>query len=101
LRISRTTFGIVAVPTYDHFIEPLLRFLVAHPEGVSARSAHDEAARALALAGADRGAQRRDLRQKRVGLFGERRLNRTPAVAEVSKQRASSTERARGRTAQV
>ncbi|MEO6408570.1 MAG: winged helix-turn-helix domain-containing protein, partial [Burkholderiaceae bacterium] len=42
------------VPTYDHFIEPLLRFLVAHPEGVSARVAHDEAARALGLTAADR-----------------------------------------------
>ena len=42
------------VPTYDQFIEPILRLLVAHPEGMSARVAHDEAANALALTGADR-----------------------------------------------
>ncbi len=43
------------VPTYDRFIEPILRLLVAHPEGLTARAAHDEAANALALTGADRG----------------------------------------------
>jgi restriction system protein len=42
------------VPTYDQFIEPILRLLVAHPEGLSARVAHDEAANALALTPADR-----------------------------------------------
>jgi restriction system protein len=42
------------VPTYDQFIEPILRLLVAHPEGVSARVAHDEAANALSLTPADR-----------------------------------------------
>ena len=42
------------VPTYDQFIEPILRLLVAHPEGMNARVAHDEAANALALTSADR-----------------------------------------------
>lgn len=27
------------VPTYDHFIEPLLRYLATRPEGVSAAEA--------------------------------------------------------------
>jgi restriction system protein len=44
----------MAVPTYDQFIEPLLRFLVAHPDGVSAKSAHDQAAIALGLTDEDR-----------------------------------------------
>jgi restriction system protein len=42
------------VPTYDQFIEPILRLLVAHPDGLSARVAHDEAAKALSLTSADR-----------------------------------------------
>lgn len=37
------------VPTYDKFIEPILRFLAQHPEGVPARDAHDAAAAALGL----------------------------------------------------
>ena len=35
------------VPTYDQFIEPLLRFLAQHPDGVTARQASDAAAAAL------------------------------------------------------
>jgi restriction system protein len=42
------------VPTYDQFIEPLLRFLAAHPEGVIAKLAHDEAAHALGLTDEDK-----------------------------------------------
>lgn len=42
------------VPTYDQFIEPLLRYLAAHPDGVRARDAHDAAADALNLSPADR-----------------------------------------------
>lgn len=37
------------VPTYDKFIEPLLRHLARHPEGVRARDAHEAAADALGL----------------------------------------------------
>jgi restriction system protein len=37
------------VPTYDKFIEPLLRYLVSHPEGVPARDAQEAAATALGL----------------------------------------------------
>ena len=44
----------MAVPTYDRFIEPILRYLVAHPEGALARDAHDAAALALGLTDAER-----------------------------------------------
>jgi restriction system protein len=44
----------MSVPTYDQFIEPILRILVAHPEGMSARAVHDEAASALGLTSEDR-----------------------------------------------
>jgi restriction system protein len=37
------------VPTYDQFIEPLLRFLAQHPDGVTARQASDAAAAALGV----------------------------------------------------
>jgi len=39
----------MAVPTYDHFIEPILRYLGAHPEGALARDVHEAAADALGL----------------------------------------------------
>ena len=42
------------VPTYDRFIEPVLRYLVAHPDGAPARDVHDAAAVALGLSAADR-----------------------------------------------
>lgn len=42
------------VPTYDKFIEPILRFLATHPEGAAARDAHDAAAIALSLSEQDR-----------------------------------------------
>jgi restriction system protein len=44
----------MSVPTYDQFIEPLLRFLVRHPDGVVAKQAHDAAASALQLSDEDR-----------------------------------------------
>lgn len=44
----------MAVPTYDKFIEPLLRFLAARPEGAPAREAHEVAAQALGLSEIDR-----------------------------------------------
>ena len=44
----------MAVPTYDQFIEPVLRYLVQHPDGVPARQAHDAAADALGLTEEDR-----------------------------------------------
>lgn len=44
----------MAVPTYDRFIEPILRYLAAHPEGASARNVHDAAATALGLTDSDR-----------------------------------------------
>lgn len=44
----------MSVPTYDHFIEPVLRFLAAHPEGTSAAAAHDAAADRLNLSAEER-----------------------------------------------
>ena len=44
----------MSVPTYDKFIEPVLRFIAAYPEGVLARDAHEAAALALGLTDADR-----------------------------------------------
>jgi restriction system protein len=42
------------IPTYDRFIEPILRFLASHPEGAPAREAHDYAADALGISPEDR-----------------------------------------------
>ncbi|MHA4976185.1 restriction endonuclease [Pseudomonas extremorientalis] len=42
------------VPTYDQFIEPILRFLAAHPEGAMAGEAHEAAAMTLGLSEAQR-----------------------------------------------
>lgn len=42
------------VPTYDKFIEPVLRYLAQHPEGALAKDAHEAAASALGLSEADR-----------------------------------------------
>ena len=44
----------MTVPTYDQFIEPLLRFLASRPEGAAARDAHDAAAEALEVSEAER-----------------------------------------------
>ena len=39
----------MSVPTYDRFIEPILRFLAVHPTGANARDAHEAAAASLAV----------------------------------------------------
>jgi restriction system protein len=44
----------MATPTYDRFIEPVLRYLAKHPEGALARDAHEAAADALGLGEEDR-----------------------------------------------
>ena len=44
----------MTVPTYDRFIEPILRFLAAHPNGTPARDAHEAAAVVLAISDEDR-----------------------------------------------
>jgi len=44
----------MGIPTYDHFIEPILRYLAEHPEGVAARDVHEAVARVLQLSDADR-----------------------------------------------
>jgi restriction system protein len=41
------------VPTYDKFIEPVLRYLAQHPDGATASEVHDAAAAALGLSEAD------------------------------------------------
>lgn len=42
------------VPTYDQFIEPILRYLAAAPGGAAARDVHEAAAKALGLSEPDR-----------------------------------------------
>jgi restriction system protein len=42
------------VPTYDQFIEPILRYLAASPGGAAARDVHDAAAAALGLSESER-----------------------------------------------
>lgn len=44
----------MAVPTFDKFIEPLLRYLAAHPNGAIARDVHEAAADALGISAEDR-----------------------------------------------
>lgn len=44
----------MAIPTYDKFIEPILRFLAAHPEGVRARDGYEAAATMLSLTDEER-----------------------------------------------
>jgi restriction system protein len=44
----------MAIPTYDHWIEPILRVLHENPNGVAAPAAHDAAARMLGLTEEDR-----------------------------------------------
>ncbi|MDP2678597.1 MAG: winged helix-turn-helix domain-containing protein, partial [Rhodoferax sp.] len=44
----------MTVPTYDQFIEPILRFLAKNPDGAPAKLAHDAAADALGLTEEDR-----------------------------------------------
>jgi restriction system protein len=46
--------SLMTVPTYDRFVEPILRFLAAHPEGALARDVHEAAAKALAISEEDR-----------------------------------------------
>lgn len=42
------------VPTYERFIEPILRYLAERPEGALARDAHEAAAEKLGLSEADK-----------------------------------------------
>jgi restriction system protein len=42
------------VPTYDLFIEPVLRYLAQHPDGALARDVHDAVADTLGLSESDR-----------------------------------------------
>ena len=39
----------MSVPTYDQFIEPILRFLATKPDGAPARDAYEAAAKMLQL----------------------------------------------------
>ena len=42
------------VPTYDRFIEPILRYLAEHPDGAPAREVYEAAASRLGLSDADK-----------------------------------------------
>lgn len=44
----------MTVPTYDKFIEPILRHLARHPNGLPAREVHEAAAAALGLSDVER-----------------------------------------------
>jgi restriction system protein len=44
----------MTVPTYDKFIEPILRFLAANPDGANARDVHEADAAVLGLDDTDR-----------------------------------------------
>jgi len=44
----------MSVPTYDRFVEPILRFLASMPTGAPAREAHEAAAEALGVTPEDR-----------------------------------------------
>lgn len=44
----------MSVPTYDKFIEPVLRYLALHPGGASARDVHEASAVSLGLSEIDR-----------------------------------------------
>lgn len=44
----------MAIPTYDQFIEPVLRYLAAHPDGAPAREVYEAAADALGLSAEER-----------------------------------------------
>ena len=46
----------MAIPTFDKFIEPILRFLATQPQGAPARDAYDAAASALGLSDDERAA---------------------------------------------
>lgn len=76
------------VPTYDRFIEPILRYLAAHPVGASAKDVHDAAASILGLSDADRaemlpsGVQ--TIYKNRAG-WGHDRLKRAGLSASVRK----------------
>lgn len=44
----------MAIPTYDQFIEPVLRHLAQHPQGAPAREVHEAAAAALGVTEAEK-----------------------------------------------
>jgi restriction system protein len=44
----------MGVPTYDKFIEPVLRLLAANPNGMAAKDVHEQAAQMLGLTDADK-----------------------------------------------
>jgi restriction system protein len=55
--LKRPSYGVgerMPVPTYDKFIEPILRYLVSHRGGAAARDVHEAAAASLKLSDIDR-----------------------------------------------
>ena len=69
----------MAIPTYDQWIEPILRLLHGHPNGVSAPAAHDAAARMLGLTDDDR-AELPPGRRSAVRNMERRGLSRSVAM---------------------
>jgi restriction endonuclease Mrr len=44
----------MAIPTYDKFIEPILRYLAEHPEGSVASTVHEASSAALGISDEDK-----------------------------------------------
>ncbi|WP_020648505.1 restriction endonuclease [Solimonas variicoloris] len=76
------------VPTFDQFIEPILRHLAAHPEGVPAHAAHEAAAGALGLSA--------EQRQEQIGSGQATYKNRSGWAHDRLKRAGLSTSPRRG-----
>ena len=76
----------MAIPTYDRFIEPLLRFLASRPDGVSTRDVYPALADVVGLTDAERDvllpSGRQRVYRNRIGWAQDRlkraRLSRSP-----------------------
>lgn len=66
----------MTLPTYDQFIEPLLRVLADHPEGLSAGAAHDAVANLVGLSDAEKAerlpSDRQAVYKNRIGWAHDR-----------------------------
>lgn len=66
----------MSIPTYDQFIEPLLRFLAQHADGVSTAATYNAVADQVGLSDAERGellpSRRQPVYQNRIGWAHDR-----------------------------
>lgn len=66
----------MAIPTYDRFIEPILRFLSHHPDGAATGDVYEAAARACGLTAEDRKAilpsGKQEVYRNRIGWAHDR-----------------------------